>query len=477
MSFIATPLYLHWLGVEAYGLVGFYLLLQGVTGFFSAGLTDAANREIAAQEALGGEQVLAKWAGFGRAAWLLGLTLGLAVAAGSGWLATHWLTLDRVSIASARHAILLMAALLALQVPLDFYVGALLGSRRHVPANLVLAGTATIRAGAGVLGLALWAPTAEVFFWSQLLASLAMVLVCEGSLRPAGAGWRGAAPWSSLRASFRFSAGMTAVAFTGMILSQADKVVLSRALRLEEFGLYSLATTLANLLYFLIGPVQAAYYPEFTRRVAPAQVEPLTALYHQACQRMAVLVMPAGAVLLFFARDLLALWTARPDFAEKAAPVVMFLVGARLIGAVNTMPYTLQFAHGWTSLVVKSNLAAVVLFVPLLYLLAMREGAVGAAAGYFLLSLPFLGVIVWRMHRRLLPGELGRWLWRDTLPPLVLALGVAGAWRLLQPAGLAPAGRWLWLALASAFTLGLVVLANPATRGQVAALWRPRKLE
>ena len=476
VSFIATPLFLKWLGVEAYGLVGFYLLLQAVTGFFGAGLTSAANREIAAQAPQGGENLTGKLVGFGRMAWSLGLLLGLTVALGSDWITTHWLTLDRVSAATAAKAILLMAPVLALQVPLDFYVGALLGLRRHTYANLTLAGNASLRAGAGVLGLVFWSPTIETFFWSQLAASLAMILTCELWLRPVGDWWRGPTPWASLRQSFRFSAGMTAVAFTGMILSQADRVVLSRALRLDEFALYSLATTLANLLYYLVGPVQTTYYPEFSRQVATGQPAQLTALYHQACQRMAVMVMPAGAVMLFFARDLLTLWTARPDFAAKAAPVVMFLVGARMIGGLNNLPYTLQFAYGYTSLVLKSNLAAIVVFVPVLYWLAIKFGAVGAAGGYFLLTVPFLGGIVWRTHLRLLPGEAGRWLWRDTAPPLLLALASAGLWKWLQPAGLATTGHWLWLGLASAATLGLVVGVNPATRAQVIAAWQRRKL-
>ena len=476
VGFIATPLYLKWLGVEAYGLVGFYLLLQAVTGFFGAGLTSAANREIAAESPRAGGNLAAKLVGFGRTAWALGLILGLGVGLSSEWLATHWLTVDRISPDAARRSILLMAPLLALQVPLDFYVGALQGMHRPALANLTMAGTATARALAGVLGLIFWTPTIETFFWSQLLASLGLVLACELWVRPVGHWWRGPMPWANLRQSFRFSAGMTAVAFTGMVLSQTDRVVLSRALRLEDFALYALATTLANLLYNLIAPVQATYYPEFSRQVAASQSSRLAAIYHQACQRMAVVVMPAGAVMLFFARDLLALWTGRPDYAAKAAPAVMLLVGSRMISGLNSLPYALQYAYGYTSLVLKTNLVSIGVFIPLLYVLAQKFGAVGAAGGYLLLSLPFLVVIVWRTHRRLLPGEAGRWLWQDTAPPLGLALLTAGIMKWLQPADLNRPGQLLWLLLASATTLGLVVAVNPASRAQLRTAWQRRHL-
>ncbi|HZQ48292.1 MAG TPA: oligosaccharide flippase family protein [Verrucomicrobiae bacterium] len=478
-SFLATPLYLRWMGAEAYGLVGFYLLLQAGLGFFSAGLTNAANREIAAQEQAGERQIAAKLIGFKRAAWLLGALTGLILIAASGWLATRWLRLDHINAVTASKAIRLMSGLIALQLPLDFYAGALLGLRRYLKANLVLAGTAMARAAAAIFALACVSTTIEAFFWSQLAASIVIIFICELDLRTVTTAEKdshGKLPWASLRESFRFSAGMTAIAFTGMILSQADRIVISRALKLDEFGFYSLAMTLANMLYFLIGPVQTTYYPEFSRHTAPEQRGQLAMLYHQGCQRMAVLVMPAGAMLVFFARDILALWTSRPDFAERTAPVVMFLVGARLIGCMISLPYTLQFAHGWTALVLTCNLAAIVIFIPVIYLLALQFGPVGAAAGYFLLSLPFLGVIIWRMHRRLLPGEAGSWFWHDTSLPVLLAMAAAGAWKFFQPASLTPVSRWLWLGLAGGSTFILVAAANPATRHQIMRFLHLRKL-
>ena len=45
--YIFIPLYLKFLGVEAYGLVGFYATLMGVLAFADMGLTATLNREMA----------------------------------------------------------------------------------------------------------------------------------------------------------------------------------------------------------------------------------------------------------------------------------------------------------------------------------------------------------------------------------------------------------------------------------------------
>jgi O-antigen/teichoic acid export membrane protein len=478
VSFLATPLYLHWLGRENFGLVGFCLLLQAVLGFVSAGLADSANRKTAAAEHSGLEAVAEQQRIFIHLAWLLGLGLGLGLALLSGWLARRWLNLEQLSAETAQQAIQLMALLIALQVPVDLFAGLFLGARRHAAANVALAGNATLRALLTAGTLAFIRPTIGAFFAAQIGASAITILVSYltlrgSSLRHTPAAWR--MTWTQLRTTFHSSRGMTAVAFTSVMLGLADRIVLSRFLGLDEFGIYSLAVTLANLLYFLISPVSATFYPEFSRSIAAGQPAKLAALYHQACQAMAVLVFPAGCIMIFFSRDILNVWTHNPAIAAEAAPVVAVLVGARMIGALNTIPYALQYAHGWVSLILGSNVTAIIVLLPLLCYLAIQFGAIGAASGYFLLSLPFLGWIVWRMHRRLLPGEALPWLWRDTAPSLGLAVVLAGIWKSLEPAGIARSGQLLWLALASAGTLGLVLLANPGARAQGVKVFRSLK--
>ena len=40
-----TPIYIHWLGIEAYGLIGFQVTLQALTQALDLGLSPTVNRE------------------------------------------------------------------------------------------------------------------------------------------------------------------------------------------------------------------------------------------------------------------------------------------------------------------------------------------------------------------------------------------------------------------------------------------------
>ena len=85
---------------------------------------------------------------------------------------------------------------------------------------------------------------------------------------------------------------MGAISATTLLLTQVDKIVLSRVLSLELFGYYSLAAVASNTLYVLVTPVATAVFPGLTREAASGNSTGVAALYHRATQTVAVLVLP-----------------------------------------------------------------------------------------------------------------------------------------------------------------------------------------
>src|SRR5204863_865159 len=71
-----------------------------------------------------------------------------------------------------------------------------------------------------------------------------------------------------LRRHWRFSAGMSVISATGLVITHLDKVVLSRLLPLESFAHYSIAATVSRGLYAVITPVFSAYVPRLSLLVA-----------------------------------------------------------------------------------------------------------------------------------------------------------------------------------------------------------------
>lgn len=460
------PLYIKFLGMEAYGLVGFFTTLQIVFFLLDMGLSTALNREVARRSVQ--EDSAQKTRDMVRTLeavyWAIALLIGCLIV-GLSPLIARWANAEKLSPETLRNAIAAMGLAIALQFPFALYQGGLLGLQRQVLVNCILVISATVRAVGAVLLLWLVAPTVQVFFAWQIAVSAAQTLVGAAALwRSVPKGARARFQKNLLASVWRFGAGMAGITALAVLLTQLDKVIVSKLLSLETFGYYTLAGQVATCMSTIASPVFTAMFPRFSQLVMLEDEQALSALYHRACQLVSVLVLPVAAVLVVFSREVLLLWTHNEMVAEKAHLLVSLLVGGSALNGLMSMPYALQLAHGWTRLALLMNLFSVIVLVPATYFLAVRFLAPGAASVCVILNATYVLIGVQLMHRRLLKKEAWRWYSRDVGLPMMAALACAGLGRWLLPA---PASRLGTLGLVAGLTaasLAASALAAPAVR-------------
>ena len=252
MGFVFVPLYIKYLGMEAYGLIGIYALLQAWLVLLDMGMKPALGREMA--RFTGGAHNAQSIRDLLRSIELIGIavagTIALCIWAASGWLATHWVTAKHLPTGVVAHAFAVMGLVTALRFIQDIYVSGSVGLQCQVEQNVVLIITSTVR-GLGAVALLAWvSPTIEAFFLWQALLSLISVALFAGIVyralppAPRPAHFSGQA----LTTIWRFAAGIVAITLLSLLLTQVDKILLSRLLTLEAFGYYALAGLVANSL-------------------------------------------------------------------------------------------------------------------------------------------------------------------------------------------------------------------------------------
>jgi O-antigen/teichoic acid export membrane protein len=474
-ALVFVPLYIKLLGVEAYGLVGFAATLQVGLSLLDVGLATTLNRELARMAAGGGER------GAGSATaerqrdlvrtleiiyWIAAVVIVVLVELTAPAIARQWLHPERLSTGSVETAVRLMGIVIALQFPFTLYEGGLLGIGRQVGLNVLLVIGATLRFGA-VIGVLIWLSTTIEAFFAWQVAVSAVQTVAGGWLL-----WR-SLPKAARRPRFqksmllevwRFAAGMAGISLTAVVLTQMDKLVVSKLLSLTAFGYYTLAASAAGILYVLFLPLFQAVFPRFSQLTAPGDQRELSALYHRSAQALAVLVLPAAVVLAFFSYEVMLAWTRNAGVALATERVVtLFAIGTAINGLMN-VPYALQLAFGWTKLAVYINVVAIAFLLPAIVLLARHYGSVGAASVWVVLNVGYATIGVGIMHRRLLRGELGRWYAKDVgLPLLATAAGV-GAIRLAFPAPASTPARFAVVLLALAVSYLAASAATPVGR-------------
>lgn len=471
MGFAFVPLYIKYLGIESYGLIGIFAILQAWLVLLDMGMKPALGREMA--RFTGGAHNAQSIRDLLRSIEIIGITVATIIALGiwaaSGWLASHWVTAKHLPPRVVAHAFAVMGLVAALRFMQDIYLSCCIGLQRQVQQNAVAGITSTVR-GVGAVALLAWvSPTIEAFFlWQGLLSVITFALfagIVYRALPPSPQPARFSMP--ALVNIWRFAAGIVAITLLSLLLTQVDKILLSRLLTLEAFGYYALAGVVTGILSTITGPISTALYPRFTELVTNHEEAALRAIYHQGAQVATVLMGSAAMVLMVFGYRVLRLWTGNAELAQKVAPLVLFMALGTLLNGLILIPYQMQLAHGWTSLTIKVDTVAVCLFVPIVLLIVPAYGGIGAARVWAGLNAAVLIFEMPLMHRRLLRHEIWRWCGEDVAFPLAAAAGTAFLCRWLMPKGLNEFGEFSVLLVTSIFVLIAAATSAPVVRHQL----------
>lgn len=419
-----VPIYLKYLGIEAYGLIGFFATTQALLALLDLGLAPTINREIARCSASGdmeeaGNLLHTLAVVYGAMAGLI----TLMIFALAPMVASHWLQARNIESETLQRALMLMGLVIACRWPIGLYQGALMGLQRLTISSAVSMVTVTLGSLGAVAILAFISPTIEAFFiWQAVVALINVVFMRMAAWRVIRRKNKPKFDSEILKKIWRFSAGMSGVAIAAIFLTQLDKALLSRMLSLEDFGRYTLAGVVASGLTVLIVPTFNAVYPRFSALVSKGGEVELKILYMHGTRLFCAVTLPVALVMAVFSESLIYVWTGNASLAQSVAPIVALLVVGSALNGVMHFPYALQLAYGMVRLpfILASSLAVVL--VPLIVYLTWSYGAQGGAAAWLLLNGIYLFWGAWLTHRYLLKGLGAQWLLQGVAIPMGISL-------------------------------------------------------
>ncbi|HWP20341.1 MAG TPA: polysaccharide biosynthesis C-terminal domain-containing protein [Burkholderiaceae bacterium] len=335
-------------------------------------------------------------------AFLCGAAGGVAFwAAGAGWFA-----------GDASYAFLpLLAVAAPWLVLIPTVSGLCLGLGWMTPINL-------LTLGPPVLTLAgLGCARAAGIAWDAMTV-MSIWLAARAAVGVAGAGWAwwhfGArAPvWSAWRPLAGFCTVVGLTNLVSWLNYRADLFIVERYTGLASAGVYSVAVSVAELLWFLSSSVTAAAYG----RLGASQREEAIALAVRLMHLNLVVLLAAAPVLALLAAWALPAWLGA-DYRQAVPLLLVLLPGVWAYACASTLSayYTNglgrpQWAAGVAGFSLAVNVATCLWLVP-------RLGALGAALAT---SLSYLLAIAWGLWR--FQAQTG-WPWRRLLWPDWARLG------------------------------------------------------
>ncbi|NML86826.1 oligosaccharide flippase family protein [Polaromonas sp.] len=481
MSILMLPLYLKYMGAEAYGLVAFFVLLQAWFQLLDMGLVSTMARQTAlfgggSVTALSFRRLLRSLEGIFLCVAFLGATL---LALGAGSVAEHWLRVEHLPKEEVINAIQIMALIAVLRWMGELYRGVITGFERMVWLGAFSSVVATVRFVL-VIPFFIWVgSTPTEFFTFQLIVAVleALVLMRKAYvLLPAAPGSVTGWSWQPLRDVLGFSTTMALASVVWVVVSQTDKLLLSSLLPLADYGWFSLAVLAAGGVLLLTGPIAAALMPRLTALHGQGNDDALLTLYHQATQWAGLLVWPACFVLAWYAEQVLWVWTGNTELAVQAAPTLRLYALGNAAMALGAFPYYLQFARGKLRLHLLGTGVFVLMLLPCLFWAVGRYGALGAGWTWLAVNLVYLALWVPLVHARQARGLHGRWLRHDVAPIALRAMGGALACQWLPwPADRLLVG--LQLLVISLFVLLAGAMGSSSLRAEMRHFWRRRYLQ
>lgn len=378
-----TPLYISLLGVESYGLIGFYLSWVTILGILDMGISVTAMREIAWRMARPDEKksVPTLLRSLEVTYWVIILILGMGIMMFAWFFGAEWFQTKNLQPELIRNTLLLMAVSLILQVPSGLYIGGLMGMQRQVECSGLLALFGTVR-GLGALFL-LWLVSNDIqtFFLWQIFVSFLQTTIMRDLL------------YRRLHikgVSVKFSKDMLLlikgyagkvifIGVLGIIMAQTDKLLLSRLSSMEDFGFYMLAWAVASGLTRVSTPLMQAFSPRFTELISKGDEKGVAIQVRIASQLMSALIIPPIALITVLSKPILYIWLGNETTAESTAQILQILILGTMFASCSYPPVSILYSRKKLMPVVLVNLFCAIILIPILVVAIIYYSSLGAA--------------------------------------------------------------------------------------------------
>lgn len=469
---LVMPIYLLLMGDEAFGLIGVYFVLQALLQILDFGITPTLARDVSLLSARQ-RSPLQIWLHLRSIEFLFTFIAILVLACAHlyrDWFVSSWLIVEQLPVGLVGKCLFWMAAASLLRWVSGIYRGVLIGLEMHSHVNVLTILFTTLRFLPIIPFLYYVDSGPLAFFVYQCLVSAGELLTFRiisywhlppcPELRRVG--------FQDLWEPLQLAKQVGVLSAIWILLTQIDKIILSRTMSLEEFGGFSLATMAAGVLFIGLPVLNQVVQPRMTILVAQGQRGELIRLYRLTGQVLAALLSAVGGTLALNAEPVLVLWTQDPRLAGEISDILAWYACANVLAVILLPPFLLQFAHGDVSLHIRGNLLVLAILLPVITLAAIYSGPVAVAQSVVIVRLLVLLLWLPKVHHRFLPEFTSSWLFVDVLK---VAAAVLAVLFLLEPTVRSSGGPLIQVAMSvpvacCALLAGL--LAGSDTRGVLA---------
>ncbi len=431
VTLASVPVYIKYLGAEAYGLIGFFILLQNFTGLLDFGLSTAISRQVARARATAN--------GFAQFSNLLrAVELGFMVVAiviivliyfNSDLMSYKWINPIALAQKDIAYSFQLMGLIIGLKLYSTFYRSGINGFEDQIWNNKATVIVNTLKYGGSSVILIFITQSITTYFEYQLIIALIEIILLrhrfyKNTLNQAIDQHLEKIDWHEILKIVPFSLSVAYTSAVVIIIMQLDKLLLSNTISLKELGYLNVISTITSLIIVITTPVFLAYLPKITVLMISKRIQEMTAAYTEMTKLVALITACTTAMIACNAQGIIyAITGSRAAQAWSSEVLVYYAIGTGFYVLGNVQYYLLN-ALGNLKLYVLGCTISLVFLTPAIFFIVQRYGVLGA--GYLWMFYGLIWFILWGMlvHNKVMPKFHTKWLFKD-IAPLVVSTSMA----------------------------------------------------
>ena len=436
LGFVSVKYIFTTLGEDALGIIYFTTFLNGlICAAFQLGVCNTLVREVSARLDTEPAYItdlvrtgsLFFWGAFA--------VLAVAVYSLAPLLVESWINLGSMDSETAVHVLRVLGIAALAGLPRAFYSSLFSGLQRMEFNNIINVATTALQQLGAILILAYGGSIFVVVYWYASCYALRIasyVALTARFFTP-----RSLVPGFStdvIKRNKDFASKMAAFTALASVLSQADKLLLSKFLPIAALGFYTVAYNTVSKGSIAVRSISEAAMPAFSELFGSGDLSDLMARYRKLQDLVCYVTAPLFATVPFMAMPLFS-YLFNAETAETLfLPSILLALGFYMNGTMH-VPHMFTLAAGRPDIPARFAFYCLFTYLPAAFVLVYSFGLVGAAALSVLGNLLAYSYSVPRMCRECLHIPPSRWF-RHTARVYFLAfVAYAPAWAVLKLSG------------------------------------------
>ena len=434
ISIFVMPLYLKYMGAEAYGLVGFFILMQVFLNLLDAGFSPTLGRQVA--EARGNQEKFKTFFKILRSVEIIFLLLSVAVIllvyTVSHWISVEWIKADSLDQETIQYCIVLMGIILSIRWFTTVYKSGINGFEDQIWLNKATILIATLKYLGALIILIFISQDIKIFFYYQLIIGILEVVVLNSRMYKL-------LPINEIKDDiFSLKIDITAIkiilpfsmsiAYTTLIwtlLMQFDKLILSSVLSLDKFGYFSIIILISSSLIAIATPIFLAISPQMTVLLSAGESIKMENVYRKMTQLITWIVLSSSLLICIFSKEILYILIGDLEASIWGSNILIFYTLGYAFFVIGSFQYYLQNSFGDLRYYVRGASVLAFFQIPLMYYFVVEYGAIWSGILWLFFNFLWFMIFTFIVHNKFLPNFHLKWLLKDILPILILILLLA----------------------------------------------------